>query len=93
MTSKEKKVYTNWSKIMSTMTNGRNRYFKEMQELYERRGGGKATCSLEYNLAYLLTSNDVHTRDRALAIYANYMKADGQNQAFMELGQELANVK
>ncbi len=93
MTTKEKKVYSNWNKDMTAQGNMRAVYFKQMQEMYEQHGGGRATCSLEANLAYLLTSENEETRNRALNIYRQYWEAEGQYDALLELGTALASAQ
>lgn len=93
MTAKEKKVLATWNRKMSAQLDTRNELFIEMQKLYEKRGGGEATCCLEVNLEYLLSSNDEQTRRRALSIYADYKAADAQFKAMGELMQALANLR
>lgn len=92
MTGKEKKAIGEWKVKMVSQGTQRDELFKEMQNLYEECGGGKATCCLEANLEYLLTSNNDKTRSRALNIYANYKAANAQYHAMLELAQALANV-
>ncbi|MEF9974565.1 MAG: hypothetical protein RR893_11640 [Clostridia bacterium] len=93
MTAKEKRVYQDWNRKMSKKLDERNEQFELMQKLYEEKGGGKATCSLEYNLDYLLTSGDERTRDRAINIYRRYCESDAQNKAMFELAQGFADIK
>lgn len=93
MTSKEKKVLATWNRKMSAQLDMRNELFIEMQKLYEERGGGKAYCSMEANLEYLLSSNDEQTRRKVLSIYADYKAADAQFSATGELMQALANLR
>lgn len=92
MTSKEKAVYLDWNRKMSKKSDERDLQFELMQRLYEERSGRKATCSLDYNLEYLITSSDESTRDRALHIYRRYHEADAQYMAMCELAQALANI-
>lgn len=93
MTGREQKAYKAWSRNMDTQGDMRDTYFKQMQALFEESGGGRASCSLEGNLSYLLTSNDETTRNRALMLYRKYYEADAKYTAFMELAQGLANAK
>lgn len=92
MTSKEKKVYQEWNRKMTAKSDERDLQFKLMQNLYEEKGGGKATCSLDFNLEYLLTSSDERVRGRALNIYRRYHEADAQYGAMLELAQGLADI-
>lgn len=93
MTGKEKKAYSKWNKEMTAQGNMRDVYFKRMQELYEKCGGGRATCSLEGNLAYLLTSQDEKIRNHALTIYGQYWEASGRYDALLQLGSALVDVQ
>ncbi len=93
MTSREKKAYSQWNKEMSAMGDMREVYFKQMQDLYEKHGGGQATCSLEANLAYLLTSEDKSVRSHALTIYRQYWEASGQYDALLQLGTAFADAQ
>ena len=92
MTTKEKVVYQNWNRKMTKKSDERDLQFKLMQQLFEERGGGKPTCSLDYNLEYLLGSGDEQTRNRALNIWRRYHEADAQYMAMCELAQALANI-
>lgn len=93
MTKAERAAYTNWKREMTLCGDDATRLFNQMKELFEECGGGKASCSLEGNLAYLLTSDDKQTRDRALSIYNRYYSALGHYDAFLQLGQAFADVQ
>ena len=92
MTNKEKTVYQNWNRNMSAKSDERDLQFHLMQQLFEEKGGGKASCSLDYNLEFLITSADERTRGRALNIWRRYHEADAQYMAMCELAQALANI-
>ena len=77
---------------MSVKSDERDLQFHLMQQLCEEKGGGKASCSLDYNLEYLLTSSDESTRGRALNIWRRYHEADAQYMAMCELAQALADI-
>lgn len=92
MTAKEKKAYEKWNREMTQKADERDYQFKLMQSLFEEKGGGKASCSLEHNLFYLLSSSDEQTRGRALTIYRKYFEADAQYMAMCDLAQAFANI-
>lgn len=93
MNKVERNIIDGWLSINATHSEQMAAAFVEMQDLYEARGGGKASCSLEHNFEYLMTSGDYETRSKAMHIYAKYMRADGANDEYMELAQAIANIR
>lgn len=92
MTKKERHIFIEWCNRSNTAQETREVKFKEMQQLYANCGGGRPTCSLEYNLKYLLTSENEHTRNRALNIYASYIAAATEYMLILQLGAEMAGA-
>lgn len=93
MNKVERSVIEGWLSSNALHSEHKSAAFREMQELYEARGGGKASCSLEHNFEYLMTSEDRATKSKAMHIYAKYMRADGADDEYLTLAQAMANIR